>query len=170
MPAGNQKRRPSGDAPHRAPGSRLVYGILQSLPSLETRYLTGSNLDRLTGPRITALTRRALLHGKSPKANECDLVALLQRLCDGGNDSIHCTSGISLRQAGIIRNHVDQFTLVHQRTFLTVSQLLTTLPANRQHPLENFPGCRQTSEHTDTDTNPILQTGLQDLAIRTAVK
>ena len=91
----------------------LLQGVLQSLARLEHDALGSSDGDGLAGAGVDALTLSALTHLKGAKADQRDLVAVLQGSGDGIQGAVDSSLGILLGQVRIVRNSSDQFTFRH---------------------------------------------------------
>ena len=68
---------------------RSVYGILQGLASLETRYIPGSYLNGFPCAWTTAGARGPLLHAERTKTHNRYMIATLQRRSDAGHNGVH---------------------------------------------------------------------------------
>src|SRR5690606_9593637 len=83
------------------------------LASLEGRIFCSGDLDLFPGPRIAAGTGGTLAHLEGAEADQADVLAGLQRAGDRADHGVDRAPGVSLGQAGVGRDGVDQFILVH---------------------------------------------------------
>ena len=93
--------------------SWLVYGVLQSLTSFEPGYVACRDLDRLTRSWITSAASGAMFHTERAKADDGDLLALLQRRRNAVHHRVYSTPSIRLGEVGCIRDRIDEFCFVH---------------------------------------------------------
>jgi hypothetical protein len=93
--------------------SGLVYGVLESLASFEPRNVARGDADRLTRARIATAARGAMLYTERPKADNGDLLSLLQRARNAVHHRVHCTTRIRFGEVGCDRYRIDEFSFVH---------------------------------------------------------
>jgi|SRR5438093_12159015 len=89
--------------------SLLVYRIFECFASAELRHFGRLDLDGVTGAWVTTLSRGALANIERAKANECDDVALLQRISDRVHRRVQRASGRRFGDVSMLGDRVDQF-------------------------------------------------------------
>ncbi|CAI8826683.1 hypothetical protein EMIT047CA2_240033 [Pseudomonas soli] len=117
--SGNVCDPPSRGRPWRRPGrlkDDLVDGVFQALASFEARNLGGSDLDRLTGLRVTAGALCALLDREGAEANQDNIVTGFQGALNGFDHCVQRTAGYSFRDVSGCGDSVNQFRLVHSKS------------------------------------------------------
>src|SRR5690606_20991678 len=97
----------------RRPVSCLVYSVLQSFASLESRILRSLDLDGLAGLRVATLAGGALADLEGSEADQRDRVALLQRLGDDADHGVDGIGGVGLGQLCSVGDGSNKISLVH---------------------------------------------------------
>src|SRR5690606_24470279 len=92
-----------------------VYGIPQSLASLEPRNVARGDLDRVAGARIAPAALAPVLHAERAESHDRYLLPLFQRVRDRLDHCVHGARCIRLGQVGGARHRLDQFRFVHSR-------------------------------------------------------
>ena len=92
---------------------KLLNGVLQSLTGLEGGQLGSLDGDLGAGLGVAALALGAFADLKGAKADQRDLVAVLQGSGDGVQGAVDSSLGILLGQVRIVRNSGDQFNFRH---------------------------------------------------------
>src|SRR4051794_28365276 len=94
-------------------GSSAVEGILDGFAGGEFGGLGCRDRNGLTGLGIAPLTLAPLGDPEGSETGDADFLALLDRIGDRANQGLDSLTGVSLGQAGALRNGRDQLCLVH---------------------------------------------------------
>jgi hypothetical protein len=92
--------------------------IPQLLAGLECGHLARRDLDRRAGLRVSPRTRGGFAHREGAEATQIDPLALGKSFGDGLNQRIDGGLYLRSRQAFLLRNDIDQISLLPALRFL----------------------------------------------------
>src|SRR5215213_1058251 len=94
---------------------RLLDRLLEGIARAEGGNLLGRDLHLLAGLGVSALPGLSLLDGELPEASDLDLLAGLECL---GHYLLEVLLGLALGHVGPLCDPLDEFLLLHGRSFL----------------------------------------------------
>src|SRR5918993_5025312 len=106
------------------PVRRLLDCLFEGVARAEGRDLLGRDLHLLAGLGVSALSCLALLDGELPEAGDLDLLAGLERLGHHNLESLEVLLGLALGHPSLLGDPLDEFLLLHGRSFLWSSWAL----------------------------------------------
>lgn len=104
---------PTRDRPK--PDSYLVDSVFQCFTGFETWLFGSSDLQLLTGLRVTANASRTISYGESAEANQNNGITSLESSSDGAGYSVQRTLSSCFRDISGCSDSINQFRLVHSK-------------------------------------------------------
>src|SRR5918993_2358210 len=98
--------------------AQLLDCLFEGVARAEGGNLLGRDLHLLAGLGVSALPGLALPHGELPEACDLDLLASLERFSHYLLEGLEVLLGLALARTGLLCDPLDEFLLLHGRSFL----------------------------------------------------